>query len=205
MERNKIIIHKKLIFCNIEYKVHVLHLLHFLLKHVFSETLLKIIPSPSHSPPDRRQPILELRRSVGCDVERRPCRQYDTHEILVLGRRQVIELLVHTLNVHLLALLHQRQQRLPQMLHDQRRIVARHEVGRLNRYVLEHEGAGNRADADDAKVMQILGAQALRDLHQPLDVFAVRWISAVFGLRTIVVDAPGECFHGEHARVVGGD
>lgn len=67
---------------------------------------------------------------------------------------------------------------------------------------MQNERADNRIDGAHAKLMQILGAQFLRDLQQPFDILAVRWIAGVFRLWTIIVHTPGQRFHGQHANVV---
>lgn len=53
------------------------------------------------------QPLLELGAAVGRDVEGGPGGAHDAYEVLVVGRGEMVELLVHALYVHLLTFLHQ--------------------------------------------------------------------------------------------------
>lgn len=96
---------------------------------------------------------------------------------------------MHTLYIHLLTLVDQRQQRGAQMLHHQSRIIPRQVLSSLDRYIMQHERAYNRIHHADAEVMKMMCAQILGYPQQPFDILAVGWISRIFGLRSVVVHA----------------
>ena len=102
--------------------------------------------------------------------------------------------------------MHERRQKCgAQMLNDERGVVAREIVGRLERDVMQHEGADDAVNDGDDQLVQILRAQSLRDAQQPFHVLAVGRITGVLGLRPVVVHATRERLQGEHTHAVSGE
>jgi hypothetical protein len=109
-------------------------------------------------PPDGLQPFLELSVPLGGDLESGPRSAHNGDEVLVVGRCQMVELLVHALYVHLLTLLHQRSERRPQVLHHHRRIVPREVVSGLEGDIVQDKRTHYGVDGTHAEVVEVLGS-----------------------------------------------
>lgn len=90
------------------------------------------------------------------------------------------------------------------MLHYQLVIVTSQIVRRFDGNIVQYKGTDNRINCADAELMEILCAQSFGDAQQPFDVIAIRWIACILGLWTIIVHAPRQCLHSQHAHIVGG-
>lgn len=53
--------------------------------------------------------------------------------------------------------------------------------------MVEHEGADDAVYSADAELVHILCAEAFRNPEQKLYIFTIRWISRIFGLRSVIV------------------
>lgn len=73
------------------------------------------------------------------------------------------------------------------MLQNERRVVPSKILGRLQSNMVEHEGTDDAVYSADAELVHILCTKALRDSEQKFNVFAVRWIPCILGLRSVVV------------------
>lgn len=85
-------------------------------------------------------------------------RHHDINKIFVVRWRKVIQLLMHTLDVHLLALLYERSERGAQVLHDQTGVVPGQVLGGFYRDVVQDERTDDRIDRTDTKLMEVLGS-----------------------------------------------
>lgn len=53
--------------------------------------------------------------------------------------------------------------------------------------MVQNEGADDAVHSADTELVHILCTETLRDSEKEFDVFAVRWITGILGLRSVIV------------------
>jgi len=143
--------------------------------------------------------------------------KYDSSEVLVFSRREVVESLVDALVVHLVALLHKAGQvGLRSDLMDDRVALLRprgvacadRHVGKVAAAVpgefLKHEGGHNSGHDTHEEVLHARQAKLFGNTKQPLHILSIAWIPCEFCLGSVLAHPPAQGLKGDHAHSIRG-
>jgi len=145
------------------------------------------------------------------------CVKYDSSEVLVFSRREVVESLVDALVVHLVALLHKAGQvGLCSDLMDDRVALLRpggvacadRHVGKVTATVpgelLEHKGGDNSGHDTHQEVLHARQPKLFGHPKQPLHILGVAWIPCELCLGSILTNPSAQGLKGNHAHSIRG-
>lgn len=88
------------------------------------------------------------------------------------------------------------------MLNNEGRIASGEIMRSLKSNVMQNERTDNAFDGANDQLMQILCSQSFRYAQQPLNVLAVRRITSIFCLRSVIVHTSSERFQRQHTHSI---